>query len=79
MPVEIAKTDPYLAVHALDAEPGDLTMHLSCTLHEATARRLEERRVMYTSFTLAPRSSRRARAHDDLAVLREQVTEILRG
>jgi len=48
MPVEIAKTRPYLPVIELATEPGDLTVHLSCTLHEATPPVLGERRVMYT-------------------------------
>ena len=78
IPVEIARHEPFLKVHALSTEPGDLTVHLSCTLHEATAPQTAERRVMYTSFTLADRAGRRAARNDDLAVLREQVTNIHR-
>lgn len=55
VPVEIAKTRPYLPVVAIATEPGDITVHLSCTLHEATAPLIEERRVMYTGFSLPPR------------------------
>lgn len=78
IPVEVAKTEPFLAVHALTTEPGDLTMHLSCTLHEATAPIAEERRVMYTGFGLADRDGRRPPANRQIAELREQVTNILR-
>ena len=48
MPVEVAKADPYLPIVALPTKAGDLTVHLSCTLHEATAPVSAERRVMYT-------------------------------
>ena len=78
IPVEVAKTEPFLAVHALATEPGDLTMHLSCTLHEATAPISEERRVMYTGFGLADRAGGRPPVNRQLAELREQVTNILR-
>jgi hypothetical protein len=54
MPVEIAKTRPYLPVVALTTRAGDLTVHLSCTLHEATPPVFAERRVMYTEMPLAP-------------------------
>ena len=78
MPVEIAKTEPFLAPHPLNTEPGDLTMHLSCTLHESTAPRTAERRVMYTEFNLAPRSAVRAASVEELSALREKVTDLLR-
>jgi hypothetical protein len=55
MPVEIAKSRPYLPVVALTTAAGDLTVHLSCTLHEATPPVFAERRVMYTEMPLAPR------------------------
>jgi hypothetical protein len=79
MPVEIARHEPFLKVHALSTEPGDLTMHLSCTLHEATPPQAEERRVMYTSFTLADQARHSPARNDDLATLREQVTNIHRS
>jgi len=37
---------------ALATETGDVTLHLSCTLHMAQAPTTAERRVLYTSFTL---------------------------
>lgn len=52
IPVEVAKSRPYLPVIELATEPGDLTVHLSCTLHEATAPVSSERRVMYTEIPL---------------------------
>ena len=56
MPVEIAKTNPYLPLVGLPTEPGDLTVHLSCTLHESTPPRYAERKVMYGGgFSLARR------------------------
>lgn len=55
MPVEIAKSQPYLPVVAVPTEPGDITVHLSCMLHESTPPLVEERRVMYTMFSCPPR------------------------
>jgi hypothetical protein len=78
MPVEIAKTRPYLPLVALDTEKGDLTVHLSCTLHEATAPSFAERRVMYTDLTLAPLAGGETGDGAALKRLREQVSEIHR-
>ena len=39
---------------ALATETGDVTLHLSCTLHMAQPPTTDERRVLYTSFTLPP-------------------------
>lgn len=77
VPVEIAKTNPYLPRIALPTEPGDLTVHLSCTLHEATAPKLTERRVMYTGFSL-PQRSTASPGVGALSRLRERVTDLLR-
>lgn len=38
----------------LATETGDVTLHLSCTLHMAQPPTTGERRVLYTSFTLPP-------------------------
>jgi hypothetical protein len=38
----------------LATETGDVTLHLSCTLHMAQPPTTDERRVLYTSFTLPP-------------------------
>ena len=76
MPVEVAKAAPYLPVIALPTEPGDLTVHLSCTLHEATAPVSAERRVMYTEIPLQPFGDRLI--DTSVGYLREQVNDILR-
>ena len=76
VPVEVAKTTPYLPRIGLPTEPGDLTVHLSCTLHEATPPVISERRVMYTGFSLPPSGDGSGSA--ELEKLREQVTDLLR-
>jgi hypothetical protein len=78
MPVEIAQTRPYLPVVALPTETGDLTVHLSCTLHEATPPVFAERRVMYTGIRLAPPAGAVAPADTSIGQLRERVNDILR-
>ena len=55
IPALVAITDPYLPVVSVYTEPGDLTVHLSCTLHESTPPVTTERKVMYAPFKLAPR------------------------
>ena len=55
MPAGVAAHDPYLPVIDLPTSKGDLTVHLSCTLHEAQPPTERERKVMYTNFELAPR------------------------
>jgi hypothetical protein len=54
IPVEIAKSAPYLPVIGVATEAGDCTVHLSCTLHESTAPRASTRKVMYTPYKLLP-------------------------
>jgi hypothetical protein len=44
-----------LPVAALQAERGDVTVHLSCALHQSTHPQSIERRVIYTGFALPPR------------------------
>ena len=78
MPTLVAQTDPYLPRIGLSTEPGDLTIHLSCTLHEATPPVTHERRVMYTGFALAPREDTVADGGAALSRLRERVTDLLR-
>ena len=41
---------------ALHAQRGDLTVHLSCTLHRSTHPTSRERRVAYSGFALPPRT-----------------------
>jgi hypothetical protein len=77
IPIEIAKTNPYLPVVALPTEPGDLTIHLSCTLHESTPPQVAERKVMYGGgFSLAPREGDLG-GGAPLSELRERVYKIL--
>ena len=61
-----------LPIVPLPTEPGDLTVHLSCTLHEAMPPVTAERKVMYTGFSLrAPEGS--VGCHDErLSSLRER-------
>jgi len=80
-PVEIARTAPYMEILPLSTQPGDLTVHLSCTLHDATPPVVSERRVMYAPVGLAsdPGAAGAASAGArQLSVLRERVTDILR-
>jgi hypothetical protein len=59
MPPAWAAERSYLPVVPVPTEPGDLTVHLSCTLHEATPPLSEERIVLYGGgFALAPRPGR---------------------
>ena len=77
IPIEVAKTDPYLPVVGLPTEPGDLTLHLSCTLHESAPPSISERKVMYTGgFKLVPRPTD-ADGGAALPDLRENVYKIL--
>jgi hypothetical protein len=48
----------------LRAGRGDLTVHLSCTLHRSTHPTTSERRVAYTGFTLPPRPGDRRDVDD---------------
>jgi hypothetical protein len=80
VPATGVRRDLDLPIVALPTDPGDLTVHLSCTLHEATAPTERPRKVLYTQFTLPPRSGdgwagqREARALRDRAhKLRSQV------
>jgi hypothetical protein len=50
VPATGVRRDLDLPIVPLPTEPGDLTVHLSCTLHEATAPTERERKVMYTGF-----------------------------
>jgi hypothetical protein len=76
MPVETAKAAPYLPIVELPTQSGDMTVHLSCTLHEAMAPRTAERRVLYTEIPLEPKSS--GAFDTTVGFIREQVNDILR-
>lgn len=78
MPVEIAKTRPYLPIVGLPTEPGDITVHLSCTLHASTPPVFAERRVMYTEIPLASLEGDGATVDTSVGELRERVNDLLR-
>ena len=57
----------------LRAGRGDVSVHLSCTLHRSTHPTTQERRVAYTGFTLPPRpGDQRDRAADQPRLARER-------
>jgi hypothetical protein len=62
----------------LRAARGDVTVHLSCTLHRSTHPRSAERRVAYSGFALPPRPGDRADAVDR-GVLARQRAELAGG
>ncbi len=78
MPVEIAKARPYLPIVALTTEAGDLTVHLSCTLHEATPPVFAERRVMYTEIPLAPPAGALGPMDTSVGEIRDRMDDIYR-
>jgi len=79
MPVEIARNDAeaYLPLVAVSTEPGDLTVHLSCTLHEARPPVSEPRKVMYAGFSLPPLEDAPPESGRHLSDLRENVYKML--
>ena len=72
MPATRANDRPYLPVVPLPTEPGDLTVHLACTLHEAQPPLQRERLVMYTGFGLRQRNTDTPDAGKSIAELRER-------
>ncbi len=78
MPVEIAKTAPYLPVVPLAPAAGDLTVHLSCTLHAATPPVFAERRVLYTEIPLAPLDEGAGPVDTSVNAIRDRMDEIHR-
>jgi Phytanoyl-CoA dioxygenase (PhyH) len=54
MPAYRAGLASYLPVITVTTERGDITVHQTCTLHEATPPLVRPRRVMYTGFGLPP-------------------------
>jgi hypothetical protein len=55
----------------LPTAQGDITVHLSCTLHMAQPPVARERRVLYTGFRLPDRSAQAAIARQKLRAVRE--------
>jgi hypothetical protein len=61
-----------LPVVPLPTHTGDVTVHLSCTLHQSVPPVERERRVMYTGFRLPPRGTAAERdALERLRAIRE--------
>jgi ectoine hydroxylase-related dioxygenase (phytanoyl-CoA dioxygenase family) len=56
----------------LRAERGDVTVHLSCTLHRSTHPRSTERRVAYSGFALPPRPGDRGDGADRRVLARQR-------
>jgi hypothetical protein len=56
----------------LRAERGDVTVHLSCTLHRSTHPRSAERRVAYSGFALPPRPGDHGAAVDRDVLARQR-------
>jgi hypothetical protein len=79
MPAEIAKTRAYLPIVSLPTEPGDITVHLSCTLHASTPPVFAERRVLYTEIPLASLQNGGVPVDTSLNEVRERVNDILRN
>ena len=61
---------------ALPTSPGDLTVHLSCTLHMATAPTTGERKVMYTGLSLPARGPA-PRNRAQLSAIRENAHRVV--
>ena len=61
-----------LPVVRLRADRGDVTVHLSCTLHRSTHPRSQERRVAYSGFALPPRPGDAHAADAQPALRRER-------
>jgi hypothetical protein len=78
MPADVARTHPYLPVINLPTAPGDISVHLSCTLHASTPPVIAERRVMYTEAPLVSLEDGGVPADTSVNAVRERVNDILR-
>jgi hypothetical protein len=77
IPVAVAISAPYLPVVGIATEPGDCTVHLSCTLHASTKPLVRTRKVMYSPFKLAPRADDVEPPRERSTALRERVSSML--
>jgi hypothetical protein len=68
-----------LPVVPLPTETGDITVHCSCTLHKSHPPVTQERRVMYTDFTLPARSEGQATPEsvNEIARVRERAYKVV--
>ncbi|HUJ64957.1 MAG TPA: phytanoyl-CoA dioxygenase family protein [Acidimicrobiales bacterium] len=58
----------------LPTRTGDITVHCSCTLHMSRPPVSDERRVVYTGFSLAPRPGDAASEQSDAEIRRERAS-----
>lgn len=77
MPMIAAQAGPYLPVVGLATEVGDVTAHLSCTLHGSTPPLLAERRVVYAGTQLPPRDDRPASTDNAADHIRRDINTLL--
>jgi Phytanoyl-CoA dioxygenase (PhyH) len=61
-----------LPVVTLRADRGDVTVHMSCTLHRSTHPTTRERRVVYSGFALPPRPGDQRAEHAPSRLRRER-------
>jgi hypothetical protein len=73
------RPDLDLPIVALPTETGDVTVHLSCTLHKSEAPVARERKVMYTGFSLPPRPGDTGAGADRLSEVRENAYKTTEG
>jgi len=72
VPLRGLRDDLDLPRVGLPTRAGDVTVHLSCTLHMSIPPTARERRVMYTGLALPPRAGDSRPAYDALRAVREQ-------
>jgi len=72
VPLRGLRDDLDLPRIGLPTKAGDVTVHLSCTLHMSIPPTVRERRVMYTGFALPPRAGDSRDGADALRAVREQ-------
>lgn len=72
VPLRGLRDDLDLPRIGLPTKAGDVTVHLSCTLHMSIPPTMRERRVMYTAFALPPRAGDSREGAEALRAVREQ-------
>jgi hypothetical protein len=77
VPLRGLRDDLDLPRIGLPTRAGDVTVHLSCTLHMSIPPTARERRVMYTGFALPPRAGDSRTAGDALRAVREQAPRMV--
>jgi hypothetical protein len=73
------RPDLDLPIVPLPTETGDMTVHLSCTLHHSQAPTARERKVMYSGFGLPPRPGDTGAGADRLSKVRENAYKTTDG